>query len=67
MPMYAMQPLVAAQPVTIADAASMGILRFDRTGQIVAFEEKPKPDRLAEVTITLRGRGTPRRGSCRAV
>ena len=27
----------------------MGIFRFDRSGQIVAFEEKPKPDRLEEI------------------
>jgi glucose-1-phosphate adenylyltransferase len=27
----------------------MGIFRFDRTGRIVAFEEKPKPDRLREI------------------
>ncbi len=40
---------IAAQPVTPADAPSMGILRFDRSGQIVAFEEKPKPDRLADI------------------
>ena len=40
---------IAAQPVTVADASDMGILRFDRTGRIVAFEEKPKPDRLAEI------------------
>src|SRR5215470_11524848 len=32
---------IAAQPVTIDDATSMGIFRFDRGGQIVAFEEKP--------------------------
>ncbi len=32
---------IAAQPVTTADASSMGIFRFDRAGQIVAFEEKP--------------------------
>src|SRR5262245_2587199 len=45
---------VAAQPVTIEDAASMGILRFDRSGRIVAFEEKPKRERLQEI-----GRSTP--------
>jgi glucose-1-phosphate adenylyltransferase len=27
----------------------MGIFLFDRTGQIVAFEEKPKPDRLRAI------------------
>jgi glucose-1-phosphate adenylyltransferase len=40
---------LAAQPVTIGDAPGMGILRFDRNGQIVAFEEKPKTDRLHEI------------------
>jgi glucose-1-phosphate adenylyltransferase len=40
---------IAAQPVTIDDAPAMGIFRFDRTGRIVAFEEKPKRDRLVEI------------------
>src|SRR5262245_9361499 len=31
---------IAAQPVGVDDASSMGIFRFDRTGRIVAFEEK---------------------------
>src|SRR5690349_3722486 len=40
---------IAAQPVTTDDASSMGIFRFDRSGRIVAFEEKPKPDRLRDI------------------
>jgi glucose-1-phosphate adenylyltransferase len=40
---------IAAQPVTADDATAMGIFLFDRTGQIVAFEEKPKSDRLEEI------------------
>jgi glucose-1-phosphate adenylyltransferase len=40
---------VAAQPVSFKDASSMGIVRFDRSGQIVAFDEKPNPDRLKEI------------------
>jgi glucose-1-phosphate adenylyltransferase len=40
---------IAAQPVDINDAPSMGIFRFDRNGQIVAFEEKPNAARLAEI------------------
>jgi glucose-1-phosphate adenylyltransferase len=40
---------IAAQPVTIDEASSMGIFRFDRSGQIVAFEEKPKRARLADM------------------
>jgi len=40
---------IAAQPVTPSDAAGMGIFRFDRRGQISAFEEKPDAARLAEI------------------
>jgi glucose-1-phosphate adenylyltransferase len=40
---------IAAQPVTIADASGMGLFRFDRNGQIVAFEEKPTRARLEEI------------------
>jgi glucose-1-phosphate adenylyltransferase len=40
---------IAAQPVAADEATAMGIFRFERTGQIVAFEEKPKPERLAEI------------------
>jgi glucose-1-phosphate adenylyltransferase len=40
---------IAAQPVDAETATQMGIFRFDREGRIVAFEEKPKPDRLLEI------------------
>ena len=40
---------IATQPVTIDDASAMGIFRFDRSGQIAAFEEKPKRERLEEI------------------
>jgi glucose-1-phosphate adenylyltransferase len=40
---------IAAQPVSIDDASAMGIFRFDRGGQITAFEEKPKRDRLEQI------------------
>ena len=40
---------IAVQPVSAADASAMGIFRFDRAGQIVAFEEKPNAARLAEI------------------
>jgi glucose-1-phosphate adenylyltransferase len=40
---------IAAQPVTSADATQMGIFRFDQTGQISGFEEKPDAARLAEM------------------
>src|SRR5687768_12573142 len=40
---------IAAQPVDPETATQMGIFRFDRDGAIVAFEEKPKPERLAQI------------------
>jgi glucose-1-phosphate adenylyltransferase len=40
---------IAAQPVTVEDALAMGILRFDLSGQIVGFKEKPNVDRLARI------------------
>src|SRR4051794_17285387 len=40
---------IAAQPVAPDEASGMGILRFDRDGQIVAFEEKPDAARLADI------------------
>ncbi len=40
---------IAAQPVSPDDASAMGIFRFDATGRIVAFEEKPAPDRLSAI------------------
>ena len=44
---------IAAQPVTPSDATEMGIFRFDRAGQIVAFEEKPTRARLGEMGGSL--------------
>ena len=40
---------IAAQPVDPDTATEMGIFRFDRDGTIVAFEEKPKSERLAQI------------------
>ncbi len=40
---------IAAQPVTVSDATQMGIFRFDLSGQVSGFEEKPKPERLREM------------------
>jgi glucose-1-phosphate adenylyltransferase len=40
---------IAAQPVRLDEATGMGIFRFDRNGQIVAFEEKPHKGRLGEI------------------
>src|SRR4051812_47749779 len=44
---------IAAQPVSTDDATQMGIFRFDASGQISGFEEKPAPDRLAEIGSSL--------------
>jgi glucose-1-phosphate adenylyltransferase len=49
---------IAAQPVTPDDATSMGIFRFDRSGQIIAFDEKPPPDRLQEIRQSIPARST---------
>jgi glucose-1-phosphate adenylyltransferase len=46
---------IAALPISIEDAPSMGIVRFDQDGEICAFEEKPKRERLEEI-----GRSIPR-------
>src|SRR5690606_4409571 len=40
---------IAASPVDADAARGMGVLRFDATGRIIGFEEKPKPERLAEI------------------
>jgi glucose-1-phosphate adenylyltransferase len=40
---------IAAQPVAADQASAMGIFRFDRNGQITAFEEKPNAERLGEI------------------
>jgi glucose-1-phosphate adenylyltransferase len=40
---------IAAQPVDFDTATQMGVFRFDSDGNIVAFEEKPKPARLEQI------------------
>jgi len=40
---------IAAQPVASHEASSMGIFRFNRSGQIVGFEEKPDAARLSTI------------------
>jgi glucose-1-phosphate adenylyltransferase len=40
---------IGAQPVDPEGATQMGIFRFDRDGNIVAFEEKPDAGRLAAI------------------
>jgi glucose-1-phosphate adenylyltransferase len=44
---------IAAQPCDTDEAPEMGIFRFDRAGQIVAFEEKPNKERLAEIGASV--------------
>ena len=44
---------IAAQPVSAEDATGMGIFRFDREGQIEAFEEKPHAERLTEIGTSI--------------
>ncbi len=44
---------LAAQPVGVDDATQMGIFRFDPTGQITGFEEKPDHQRLAQIGTSL--------------
>ena len=44
---------IAAQPVDPDTATQMGIFRFDRDGSIVAFEEKPKPERLNQIARSI--------------
>ena len=49
---------IAAQPVDAATATQMGIFRFSPDGQIVAFEEKPKPPRLQQIGRSIPGGST---------
>jgi glucose-1-phosphate adenylyltransferase len=44
---------LAAQPVSASDASAMGIVRFDRRGQIVGFDEKPNRERLETIGQSL--------------
>jgi len=49
---------IAAQPVSPEDATQMGIFRFDASGQINGFEEKPNAERLAEMKTSAPGNAT---------
>jgi glucose-1-phosphate adenylyltransferase len=40
---------IASQPVDLETATQMGIFLFDNEGNIIAFEEKPKPSRLEQI------------------
>jgi glucose-1-phosphate adenylyltransferase len=44
---------IAAQPVSVADATQMGILKFNDLGQISGFEEKPSTERLSAIGGSL--------------
>jgi glucose-1-phosphate adenylyltransferase len=44
---------IAALPSTAADATGMGIFTFDKSDQIVAFEEKPNAERLRQMNTSL--------------
>jgi glucose-1-phosphate adenylyltransferase len=44
---------IAAQPVTIDDASSMGVFVFDRDGQVAEFLEKPDRVQLARLGPSL--------------
>jgi glucose-1-phosphate adenylyltransferase len=48
---------VAVTPVTAEQSSAFGILKMNRLGRIVHFEEKPGPDRLAELVSEVPGVG----------
>ncbi len=48
---------VAVIPVTAEQAPAFGILKVNRQGRIVEFEEKPRPDRLAGLESDIPGHG----------
>ncbi len=44
---------IASQPVDLETATQMGIFLFDNEGNIIAFEEKPKPARLEQIARSI--------------
>lgn len=48
---------VAVLPVSAEQTAAFGILKVNRQGRIVHFEEKPKPERLPELESDIPGYG----------
>jgi len=48
---------VAVTPVPAEQTAGYGILKMNRQGRIVHFEEKPKPERLPELVSEIPGYG----------
>jgi glucose-1-phosphate adenylyltransferase len=49
---------IAVTPVSAEQAPSFGILKVNRQGRIVQFEEKPRPERLPELVSELPGLGS---------
>jgi glucose-1-phosphate adenylyltransferase len=49
---------VAVKPVGAEQTAGFGILKMNRQGRIVHFEEKPRADRLADLASELPGAGS---------
>jgi glucose-1-phosphate adenylyltransferase len=49
---------LAVTPVTADQAHAFGILKMNRQGRIVHFEEKPKADRLPDLASDVTGVGT---------
>jgi len=54
---------VAVTPVAAEQTRAFGILKVNRQGRIVHFEEKPGPERLPELASELPGLGTTYLGS----
>jgi glucose-1-phosphate adenylyltransferase len=50
---------IAMKPVPADQTAAFGIMRVDDTGRIVAFEEKPTPDRLPGLASAISGQQGP--------
>jgi len=48
---------VAVLPVPAEQTAGFGILKVNRQGRIVHFEEKPKPERIGELESEIPGHG----------
>ncbi len=48
---------VAVLPVPAEQTSGFGILKVNRQGRIVHFEEKPKPERLSELESDIPGHG----------
>ena len=49
---------IASQPVDPVTATQMGIFRFDERGRIIAFEEKPNLERLAQIGRSVPAKAT---------